>query len=366
MSNDRLRTDLRTLADEVSMTDLRDRTLRTSRRIAVRRAVTASAAVVAVVVVVTAGAFAAGPRHRAHRPAPGNTAPSPSVSPVPSPHPTSSALPAGRVGGTTYYVALQAPDAGAGPAELHAVTGGADRIVLSLPIGPAQCSYETVSVSPGGTRVAWVTDDGDLDVSRPDGSHPVVVSHDGACLAGSIAWRGDDRFTVPSRKNSDRVVEVDAAAGTVTDPDVPVARQGPASPNGTWVAVHTPAGRHYVARMDGSGRRDFDVPANKVPGDSDGWGARGVSDDGRYVAVGANSTGMSRDQSAFAIVDLTTGAPAHLPVTGPIRFVEFRPDGDVLVVTDTRYTLLDHSLHVVAHQPVSLGKLTGVWLACVL
>ncbi|HEX2772950.1 MAG TPA: hypothetical protein VHN18_11045, partial [Micromonosporaceae bacterium] len=61
MNTDRLRFELAALAEEVTPVDLRDRTLRTSRRLGIQRAVATSAAVVVLLGVATGTAFAIRP-----------------------------------------------------------------------------------------------------------------------------------------------------------------------------------------------------------------------------------------------------------------------------------------------------------------
>ncbi|MGC1214364.1 MAG: hypothetical protein WA890_24280, partial [Micromonospora sp.] len=61
MNDDRLRFDLAELADEVTPVDLRDRALRTSRRLGIQRAVATSAAAVVLLAAAAGTALAVRP-----------------------------------------------------------------------------------------------------------------------------------------------------------------------------------------------------------------------------------------------------------------------------------------------------------------
>lgn len=77
---DRLHADLADLAEQVTVVDLRDRTLRTSRNLGIRRTLLSAAAVIVVVAIGTGAAFAVLPGQRAALPA----GPSPSDQSTPT------------------------------------------------------------------------------------------------------------------------------------------------------------------------------------------------------------------------------------------------------------------------------------------
>ncbi|MGW4464513.1 hypothetical protein [Micromonospora sp. NPDC004704] len=87
MNMDRLRSDLADLAEEVAPVDLRDRTLRTSRRIGVQRTLASSAAALVMIGAATGTAFAFFPRGDVG-PAPAATTPPAVVTPTPTPMPS--------------------------------------------------------------------------------------------------------------------------------------------------------------------------------------------------------------------------------------------------------------------------------------
>ncbi|MCW3843560.1 hypothetical protein ONA70_25995 [Micromonospora yasonensis] len=81
MNEDRLRFDLADLADEVTPVDLRDRALRTSRRLGIQRAVTTSAAALVMIAAATGTALAIRPNEQS------GPAPATSVTATPTPTP---------------------------------------------------------------------------------------------------------------------------------------------------------------------------------------------------------------------------------------------------------------------------------------
>ncbi|MFK3982608.1 hypothetical protein ACI2K4_19805 [Micromonospora sp. NPDC050397] len=87
MNLDRLRNDLADLAEEAAPVDLRDRALRTSRRIGVQRTLASSAAALVMIGAATGTAFAFLPKDNPG-PAPGTETPTPAVV-TPTPTPTS-------------------------------------------------------------------------------------------------------------------------------------------------------------------------------------------------------------------------------------------------------------------------------------
>jgi hypothetical protein len=151
--------------------NLQDRILRTSRRIGFQRAVVTSVAAAAVLAVISTGAVAAITGHRApdmvpaillsSSPVPTST---PSVAPLPSAAPTtpppsaSSSAPASLISGTSYYVVWTSGQ----PTELHAVGDGSDVVLMMMPDSEGECPFQTLTVSPGGDRIAWINDAGDL------------------------------------------------------------------------------------------------------------------------------------------------------------------------------------------------------------
>jgi hypothetical protein len=355
MSTDQLQLDLTEIADEVVVVNLHDRVLRESRKIGIRRTVIASVAAVAVVAAASVTAFAAMPRdHRTP------------VAPAASPHVTASAAPTVTkspanvdLDGTTYYITNDNAKVA-----LHAMTGTAERTVLTLPAGAGQCPYYTLSVSPTAKRIAYITDAGLLYVADLDGSgRKLVTGGVQTCLGGAqIHWRDDAYFTGPLAVSSNNVLAINAATATVVSHAIPMSRQGPISPNGQYVAAMTQSGQHYVATLGGAGRHNYTY---KLPaGSGSSWSARSVSNDGRYVAVGIDPTDSGRGTLATAIVDVRTGKVVKLPITGPILHIQFLADGNVLANTGSENVLLTRSLMLI--DDAQANYLTdAVWLSFV-
>ncbi len=82
--------------------------------------------------------------------------------------------------------------------------------------------------------------------------------------------------------------------------------------------------------------------------------------DGRYVAVGWNSTDSSRDLGSFAVVDTIDSKVVTLPVTGTVSSISFVGDGTVLVrIAGGKLVLLDQQFAVLDHttEPASVHSL---------
>ena len=362
MNNDRLRTDLVKLAEDVQVVDMHDRVPANSHRVAVRRAVATSLASVALLAAIGAGAYAALPGHT-NRPQP----PATIVSTTPSPTPPTTSAPSGapseatdsqhsRLPGTTFYLTAS----GQSRTDLRKVIGNTDSLVLSL---TDTCSFSSLSVSPGGTRIAWITDAGKLYVASADGSHQRVVTTGAYCLGGAqIRWWSENYFTGPIVAPHGNVIGVDAATATVEKTAVPVTQVGPVSANGMFISGKTPAGQRYVSAINGSGRHNinYTMPANVH---EDGWSVRSVSGDGRYVAIGANPSDTSRNTGSFAILNVTTGNVVDVPGIGPISYAEFLANGDVFVSTAKKELLLDSSFLTIGGSPLwNQGKTNpGQW-----
>lgn len=131
---DRLHADLADLADEVRVVDLRERAVRTSRQLAVRRTLVGAAAAVAVVAIGAGTAFAVLPgRHAA-------------VLVGPSGQPTATAAPSGIAPSPS--MPTQAPSTGATTASPAPSTSGSSTPAASrCHTGDLQV---TVQASPGG------------------------------------------------------------------------------------------------------------------------------------------------------------------------------------------------------------------------
>ncbi|WP_089154797.1 PD40 domain-containing protein [Micromonospora sp. NBS 11-29] len=351
MNQDRLRLDLADLAEEVTPVDLRDRALRTSRRLGIQRAVATSAAALLVLAAATGTALAIRPEGRAPEPAgPSITSTAPPVERTPNPtaeppskDPSAGAgQPQSALTGTRYYL-----EQTSGRSRIHAVRGTQDRVVHEVVREDGGCAANTVTVSPDGKRVAWVrdgTDDtvsGILSITTVGDSGGTTLAEGISCLGSrSLRWQGDD-LLMAQRKNG-RSVLYDTAARKEVGGDPGEETNRCWSADGTWLAAVS-EGKPYVT--DGTDSRQYTyTPPEREAVKWDGWEARSVSPDGRFVAVGWIGTDPSRRDDSFAVVDTTSSKTVDLPGTGEVHGVLFDADGTVLVRRGTGITVLDRDL----------------------
>ncbi|MEU5788495.1 hypothetical protein ABZ754_12280 [Micromonospora purpureochromogenes] len=374
MNDQRLRLDLTELAEEVTPVDLRDRALRTSRRIGIQRAIATSAAAVVLFGAATGTAFAIMP-NRGADPVPGTTpsvtaSPSPTASPTPSPSgspsiappvTSTSSQPASSASfGRLHYGPVLTGEVDT--AHLYSWTpGGTPVRRLALPAGPAELN---AAVSPDGRRVAWVEDGGALWTSALDGSgkrklHDLV---DNMCW--SPTWSPNSRQLTVRLGAADgsfsKAGLLDVSSGAFTE----VAGFQGCHP--VWAADGTVAfadgsnGTVVVTDRTGTGRRT-------IPG----LGSKGsryvcfdvasISPDGRRVAlfrIDRDGTygDAARDLRVNAVLDTRTGNAVTLPLGGrELRQAYFQEDGSLVarVRSGGRYTLIliDKAGKKVAEKP---------------
>ncbi|MFI5487717.1 hypothetical protein ACIBXA_28290 [Micromonospora echinaurantiaca] len=349
MNDQRLRLDLADLAAEVTPVDLRDRALRTSRRIGIQRAVATSAAAVVMLAAATGTAFAILP-NRGTDPLPATTpsvtaSPSPSASPSATPSVTDSPSapvsgdPAGPPDTATFDRLHYGPVSGdAETARLYSWTpGNTPTRRLALPFRAAR---DNAAVSPDGRRVAWVEDGGALWTSALDGSgkrklHDLV---DNMCW--SPTWSPNSRqLTVrlgAADGSYDKAGLLSVSSGAFTE----VAGFQGCHP--VWAADDTVAfadgsnGTVVVTDRTGTGRRT-------IPG----LGSKGsryvcfdvasISPDGRRIAlfrIDRDGTygDAARDLVVNAVLDTKTGREVTLPLGGrELRQAYFQADGSLVV-----------------------------------
>ena len=351
MNQDRLRLDLSDLAEEVTPVDLRDRALRTSRRLGIQRAVATSAAALVVLAAATGTALAIRPNSQAPAPAgPSVTVTAPPVEPsrTPSTDPsrTSSADASTATGqaqsslaGTRYYLQQTSTRS-----RIHEVRGTQDRVVHEVVHEAAsRCEANTVSISPDGKRVVWVQDSTDnasgvLLIATVGDKGATTLAEGISCFgARPMRWKGDDQLMVQRKNGQSVLYDVTANKQVVGDPGQETKRCW--SADGTWLAAESD-GKPYVS--DTTDLRQYTyTPPQQEAAKWDGWEARSVSTDGRYVAVGWIGTDPSRRDGSFAVVDTRTSKVVDLPGTGEVRSILFSADGTVLLRRGTGITVLD-------------------------
>ncbi|WP_433127966.1 TolB family protein [Micromonospora sp. CA-240977] len=352
MNDQRLRLDLADLAEEVTVVDLRDRTLRTSRRLGIQRTVATSAAALVLIAAAAGTAFAIRP-DQSPAPLPADS-PSVTATPTAPPSPTSSpstpsSPPSGGSSANTPTVTIgrlfygPAEVTGATSANLRSWHPG-DNPVRLLAL-PALALKGNVSVSSDGHRVAWV-DSGDtgnnLFVANVDGSdrRQVRSGVDPYCV--TPVWSPDGRQLLFRETTSNAsgepgrygMLEVRSTGSTVRWwKSAPEACHALWSADGQTIAMNTNAGVTLYG-TDGTTKR-------VVPGFSlDGWRSNDItslSPDGSRIALlrtkpTEDAGDVARDLWVNVVLDTRTGKEIRLPLGGrELRQVYFPTDGSMVV-----------------------------------
>ncbi|MFE9689871.1 hypothetical protein [Micromonospora sp. NPDC005806] len=249
MNQDRLRLDLADLAEEVTPVDLRDRALRTSRRLGIQRAVTTSAAVIVMLGAATGTAFAFMPRNEGQAPMPADT-PSVTVtassSGEPSPSPTASgsptATPSDTAAPSDKPVLVLGPD-GFGALKLGMskkkaeVTGMISDFANPNPQVSTGCPARAEFKGDGDTAVWWSTRLGVAAIVPPTDIKTAEGIGVGSSRASVVdaypTWRGIDgtphndegRGLVPVPGNPDAVYRIEVQNGKVRSITLQLAHQ---------------------------------------------------------------------------------------------------------------------------------------------
>jgi hypothetical protein len=233
-------------------------------------------------------------------------------------------------------------------------------------VGPGPCPFNSAVVSPDGRQIAWIsTDDpegsGTLMVSDLSGANRRTLRSDFGCLGStSLIWVDPTQISVGDdlRRDPNYRVLFDSTTGeAMGDED-----QGVWSDADAWVATTDRDGNPLVKQkgsLPSLHTYTYAPPADEAA-HHDGWNARSVSIDGRYVSVGWNNTDQSRNVGSFAVVDTLTSTVVILPVTGAVSSVHFLADGTVLVRTATgQLVLLDRQFEILdrATEPASVHDL---------
>ncbi|WP_216642290.1 hypothetical protein [Micromonospora sp. WMMA2032] len=354
MNQDRLRLDLADLADEVTPVDLRDRALRTSRRLGIQRVVVTSAAALAVLAVATGTALAIRPNGQAPAPAgPSVTSTAPPVEPTPTapvePSRTPSTAPDDTTGGGpgvdgTIGRLVYAPSelanapSSTSTVRLQSWRPGGDPVrLLGIPYRPAQLN---VAVAPDGQRVAWVEETGAVWVSALDGSGRRKLRDGVDDICWSPVWLPNSR-QLAVRLAADRggysdTGLLDISSGTFTKVTGLDGCHAVFAADGTLAFADGSDGT--VVLTDRSGRTRRTVPGLGVKGSRYVcFDLSSLSPDGRRIALyridrSGTYGDAARDLVVNAVLDTRSGKELALPLGGrQLRQVFFQPDGSMVV-----------------------------------
>ncbi|WP_433116602.1 TolB family protein [Micromonospora sp. CA-246542] len=350
MNDERLRLDLAALADEVTSVDLRDRTLRTSRRLGIQRAVVTSAAALVLIAAAAGTAFAIRP-DQSPNPLPAD-APSVTAAPTRSPSPTPSVSveapgsPPPSNGSGTNAPAVQfgkifygrPSGVDARNANLRSWRPGDS--VVRLAALPDPAALIRASISPNGHRVAWVQLDADgstnLYTANVDGSDRQQMRKEVEQTCVNPVWSPDGRYLLfrewdptvgPGRVG---VLDTQSPEKTVrwwANKDTGCGARW--SPDGEVIAmINTDGG---VTLFDSSGNRKRDMPGLGPTGTWRNGDVTSLSPNGDRVAL-YQPDPSSEYGNVGVVRDTRTGEEIRLPLEGrKSRQVYFRTDGSMVV-----------------------------------
>lgn len=348
---DQLRADLVDLAEDVTIVDLRDRTLRTSRKLGIRRTLVAAAAATAVLAVGAGTAFATLPHRHTALPAgtgqpdepSGTASATPTASPSGSPPAAATELPG------MYLYRLDTADGTTTNDLLHRAPGGDWQKIASVkqPAVPPPNGPPAVAMSPDHQHIAWLLD-GKLRVSAIDGSQvKTVVANVQSAACTAVAWTADSRrllFSAPAtgdpKASTIQSVNIDGTGrqtiGTISGMACDTVSvdgrtaYGLTSSGGRshLVVYESGAGPRIVTANWPAGREPFEVIAAEV-------GSTRLLVSTVRVSDGCGCSPPQR----YAIVDTATGqvtsldnandAQGSAPVSGA-----FTADGRVVLIAD--------------------------------
>ena len=341
---ERLRDAMHRLAGDVRSVDLRDRALRTSHRLAVRRTVVTAAAAVVALGAAGAGLATVLPRDRG-LPGPGNsihpTEPAPATSPTPqTPTPSTSQSPASGVQAArfpgTLFVSRGIDGNPQEPQVMETDALHSDGSLTRLGRINTGTINANLSISSDGKQVSWFTDTDDLVVSAIDGSkRRVLVTKVGYhCGGGNALWSPDGKKLAYSTGRT--VVVVDVATGTQRVVDTDGGCQPVWSTDGGYLGyakAGSTGSRIVTVRPDGTGRR-----VSPLIGGNTGWawitslsaGAQRAT--AWLVPKGYDEGDPFPTFQANATVEVASGRTAPLaPGVEEAFWATYTPDGRLLL-----------------------------------
>lgn len=362
MKHDRLRLGLADLADEVNLVDLRDRALRTSRRLRIQRAVASSATVLALVGAATGTAFTVIPRADNQVPQPADSSSaftSASATPVLTAEPTPSASRSDAPVtpekpdnmpeiGRLFY----GPDYRGGSEETRGSAqlrswqpGTKPDSLLEL---PREAALLNATVAPDGRRVAWV-EQATLWVAKVDGSDRRELRDEVAAMCRPPAWSPNSRqILVTTKVTADRSGEgfVDVSSGKFTEVDRTDGCHLVWAADGTTAIADGSEGTIVLTGPDGTDRGT--IPRLGYGHEYVSFDLSSLSPDGQRIALyriesGGTVGDAARSLRANVVLDTRTGKEVALELGGrELRQAYFQADGTLIarVSSGTGYALV--------------------------
>ncbi|SNT66042.1 TolB protein [Asanoa hainanensis] len=346
--DDLLRNSLTEIGDQAKPVDFVDRSLARSKRIGRNRAFVSGSVAACALVLAGGLAWQLG--------VPGRSEPEPAAMPTALPSVTGSPSPTAAppvqssitgLPGWLYYSDSE---------RLVRVTkSGVDTVLVK--------DAYAASVSPDGARVAFVDKGGKVVVTDRDGRNRRTVFQGAKYYGYEPAWSPDSEQLLLAKGPDGEVTKgiVTIATGRFT----PLVDQRSAihflwSADGRHIGYAT--GDCDLATADPDGGN-----ARVVPGFGSGepqanYGRRrscdpySISADGGLISVWQRKdqeedSDIARDLIADTVIDVRTGENVGLPVRGDVTAILFQPNGDILVRTAGKLTLLGPDFRVKAEVP---------------
>ncbi|MBU2667525.1 hypothetical protein KOI35_28830 [Actinoplanes bogorensis] len=389
--HDRLRDSLRDLADVAEPTDMYDRAMHRSRRIARKETAIGTGAAVLVLVALGSGLWQIPNSKQQNIPVAGAPQPSWSSSPSaaataesPGAEPTetteqssgSAGRPSRHHGGPAQAPPTVKPKSrtladlpghvfytgrGSNPDVVRMSPGrGRSQVVLSN-------APSSVGISPDGLRIAYVTD-GKLMVNSSDGEVKQVAS-DVQASSQAPVWSPEGGRLLVAAASSPGVLDLESGAITALPEPLASGQHFRWSGDGSTLVYATSyCGLKVAGSEDGTSASVPVLGDRQLQDNPDELAAckpTSVDATGRRVTVPLQSTGESTTgtDTADAVVDTATGDLAVLPVAGTVVGAVFDPEGNLLVRTEndgkTMLSLFDsgNALKVQAEEPSSVRGL---------
>ncbi len=227
------------------------------------------------------------------------------------------------------------------------------------------------SVSPDGARVAFVDKSGKVVVTDRDGKNRRTVFQGAKYYGYEPAWSPDSERLLlakgPDGEATKGILTVETGRFTALA-DQPSAIHFLWSADGRHIGYATGECRLATADPDGGNARvvpgfgSDDVQAN--------YGRRrscdpySMSADGGLISVWLRKgeeedSDIARDLIADTVIDVRTGENVGLPVRGDVQAILFQPNGDILVRTQGKLTLLgpDFAVKAEVDEPAAVNDL---------